>query len=238
MQNLKEVIILAGGRGTRLQHLLPDIPKCMAPIRNIPFIDYLITYLIQQHTSHFIFSLGYLHDVIVRHIKNQYPNLSTQFIIEKEALGTGGAILNSMNYLRGNKIFVINGDTYFPVSLDEMSELYEKADADLVIASAKIEKPYRFGTLSFDANYKINSFHEKREIASGYINGGCYLLSRDCMIPFKNKKTFSFETEILERKVSDWDMFASVQKVDFIDIGIPEDFHKAQSFLPPISSDL
>jgi D-glycero-alpha-D-manno-heptose 1-phosphate guanylyltransferase len=233
---LKEVIILAGGRGTRIQHILPGIPKCMAPIRGIPFIDYLIQYLIKEQTNHFIFSLGYLHEPIIAHINKNFPDLNTTFVVEEDALGTGGAIVKALEYASDEEVFVLNGDTYFPVSLDTMMAISRREKASLVIASTLMEKPYRYGTLSLNENNRILSFNEKKEIESGYINGGCYLLSKSQIGSNHFEKVFSFERDILEAKVSQWVMYASIQNCRFIDIGIPEDYQNAQSVIPALNS--
>jgi D-glycero-alpha-D-manno-heptose 1-phosphate guanylyltransferase len=229
---LREVIILAGGIGSRLQHMIPGLPKCMAPVNGRPFISIIIDYLVTQKTTHFIFSLGYLHEVIEVYLTTHYPTLNKTMVVETQPLGTGGAIAKALESATGNDVFVINGDTYFPVSLDEMEKLYHQNEADLVLVSTLLNKPYRYGTISFDENQRIHSFHEKRKLESGFINGGSYLISKQKLINESPGEIFSFETAILETKVADWAMYASVQEIPFIDIGIPKDYERARTILP------
>lgn len=235
---MREAIILAGGKGTRIQHLLPGIPKCMAPIRGIPFVSYLIEYLISENTVHFIFSLGHMHDQIIDYLDAAHSGIHKSLIIEQSPLGTGGAICKSMESVNGDAAFVLNGDTWFPVSLDNMEDLYRRNHSDLVLASTLLEAPDRFGTISFDNEFRITSFHEKRILESGYINGGTYLISKAKMMAESKKEAFSLETGILETMVREWNMYASVQDIPFIDIGIPEDYHLAQSFIPELNSGI
>lgn len=218
--------------GSRLQHMIPGLPKCMAPVNGRPFISIIIDYLVTQNTGHFIFSLGYLHDVIEVYLSAHYPQLTKTMVVESQPLGTGGAIAKALGSAKGDDVFVINGDTYFPVSLDEMEKLYHKNKADLVLASTLLNQPYRYGTISFDENQRIHTFHEKRKLESGFINGGSYLISKQKLLNESPGEVFSFETAILETKVTDWAMYASVQEVPFIDIGIPKDYQRARTIIP------
>ncbi len=60
---MQQIIILAGGLGTRLRSVVPDLPKCMAPVNGKPFLAYVINYFQQQGIQNFIFSLGYKHEI-------------------------------------------------------------------------------------------------------------------------------------------------------------------------------
>ena len=90
---IKEAIILAGGFGTRLKETVPDLPKCMAPVNARPFLFYVINYLRSQGIEKFIFSLGYKHEVVEAYLQTDFPTLDFQCLVEKEPLGTGGAVL-------------------------------------------------------------------------------------------------------------------------------------------------
>ena len=113
MSGIKETIILAGGFGTRLREALPDLPKCMAPVNGRPFLYYVINYLRSQGIEKFIFSLGYKHEVIEAWLQTDFPTLDFQCLVEKEPLGTGGAILASCYKTSEQTVLVVNGDTLF-----------------------------------------------------------------------------------------------------------------------------
>ncbi len=97
---VKEAIILAGGLGTRLRSVVPDLPKCMAPINGEPFLKFVIQYLLEQNIEAFIFALGYKHEDIEHYISHQFPTLNYKVSLEEEPLGTGGAILQAMKKYR------------------------------------------------------------------------------------------------------------------------------------------
>ncbi|MEI2749736.1 MAG: NTP transferase domain-containing protein [Ferruginibacter sp.] len=79
-----ECIILAGGLGTRLRSAVPDLPKCMAPVAGKPFLSHIIDFLQQQGVKSFIFSLGYMHEVIEHFLQMSYPALNyTRFVLKK-----------------------------------------------------------------------------------------------------------------------------------------------------------
>ena len=84
-----EAIILAGGLGTRLRSVVPDLPKCMAPVRGRPFIDHLIERLKSKGINHFILSLGYKFEMMEAHLRQAHPGTDISFCIEDEPLGTG-----------------------------------------------------------------------------------------------------------------------------------------------------
>src|SRR4029453_14067518 len=106
---IKEVIILAGGLGTRLRHVVPDLPKCMAPVAGQPFLQHVIRYFLAKGTEKFVFSLGYKHELIEQFLSDQFPTLNFQCAIEKEPLGTGGAILLAAKRATDKNVFIANG---------------------------------------------------------------------------------------------------------------------------------
>jgi D-glycero-alpha-D-manno-heptose 1-phosphate guanylyltransferase len=89
---VKEAIILAGGLGTRLQGILPDLPKCMAPVNGKPFLTFVLDYLEVQGINKVILSVGYRNDQIINYFKNRYHSILIEYVIETEPLGTGGAV--------------------------------------------------------------------------------------------------------------------------------------------------
>ena len=112
-----QAIILAGGFGTRLQTVVKQVPKPLAPISGKPFLFWLITYLQQQGVTNFIFSLGYLHNQVEDFLKEEFPNLSYECVIEKEPLGTGGAIKFCLTKTNEQDIIIVNGDTFFNLNI-------------------------------------------------------------------------------------------------------------------------
>lgn len=229
----KDCIILAGGLGTRLQSVVSDKPKCMADIQGKPFLYYICKRLMKFHFCKVIFSVGYKKEMIIDYVtaNRKEFQFAFDFAEEDEPLGTGGAILNALPYSDTEDFFVINGDTFFDVNFDEMLQDQQLNSTDCTIALKKMEKADRYGLVQMNQENFITSFEEKKLNTSGYINGGVYCIYRNSFLNIPFEKKFSFEKEYLEKMITERDFYGFVQDRYFIDIGIPEDYAKAQQEL-------
>jgi D-glycero-alpha-D-manno-heptose 1-phosphate guanylyltransferase len=227
----REAIILAGGLGTRLKTVLPDLPKCMAPVHGVPFLDILIAYLKRQGVEHIIFSLGYMKEVIIRHIRNHHPALMVSFSEETVPLGTGGAIFTALIKAKSKHVFVFNGDTFFNVDLNSLENCHLQKKAHCSVALKPMQDCSRYGTVELNPNDSIAAFREKSVSSTGLINGGVYLLNRVAFLKEKFPMYFSFEKEYLAKYLDTHLIAGQVQDTYFIDIGIPEDYMRAQDEL-------
>jgi D-glycero-alpha-D-manno-heptose 1-phosphate guanylyltransferase len=230
-EGISSAIILAGGLGTRLREAVPDLPKCMAPVAGRPFISYVIDFLRMQGVQRFIFSLGYKSEVIENYLKQQYPTLEYLIVIEKEPLGTGGAIRLAINKANEKNVIVANGDTLFKVDLKTAFALHQSNTAECTLALKPMQNIDRYGVVKINSKGKVESFLEKQFYPSGLINGGLYILNKEMFLRRSFEEKFSFEKEYLEKYVAEGDFYGSVQESYFIDIGIPEDYNKAQTDL-------
>jgi D-glycero-alpha-D-manno-heptose 1-phosphate guanylyltransferase len=213
-----EAIILAGGFGTRLQQVVSDIPKSMAQVNGRPFIEYLLNYLRGQGIRKFIFSVGYKKETIQNHLGKQFKNIPVEYAVEEEPLGTGGGIKNAFKLVEGNSAFVLNGDSMFRLDLKALSQLHTNVKADITLALRFLEDTERFGSVKIDENKRIIGFSEK-----GSENGSGYLFTPG----FPDK--FSIEKDCFERYCMESRFFGFPSKGYFLDIGIPEDFYRAQN---------
>ena len=228
---IKEAIVLAGGLGTRLRPAVPDLPKCMAPVNGRPFLSYIIDYYTSQGIEKFIFALGYKHEVIVGWIKQQYPALNVEYAIEKEPLGTGGAIQLAVEKAREKDLLILNGDTIFKIDLPMLTSFHEDNASACTLALKPMKDFERYGVVEINEEGLITRFKEKKHYQEGLINGGAYLLNVGRFRQQKRPSVFSFEKDYLERCFTFMPMYGCVQEGYFIDIGIPEDFEKAQTDL-------
>jgi D-glycero-alpha-D-manno-heptose 1-phosphate guanylyltransferase len=233
---IKEAIILAGGFGTRLKPSVPDLPKAMAPVAGRPFVSYVIDSLRMQGVERFIFSLGYKAEVIIKFLSEEYPTLDYVFVIEEEPLGTGGAIQLALGEAETNDVVIANGDTLFKINLSEIYELHTRQQAETTLALKQLQDFHRYGAVKIDEAYRIKSFHEKKLYKEGLINGGIYVVNKEKLFERKLPLKFSFEQDYLEKLAGEGKFYGFPQSGYFIDIGIPEDFTKAQNDLahPPI----
>ena len=228
---MNELIILAGGLGTRLRSEVPDLPKCLAPVNGVPFIDYVVQYFQSQKIKKFIFALGYKSEILQKHLLEKYASKGIFFSIEKEPLGTGGAIKLACSKACGENIFVTNGDTLFKVNAKTVANLHLEKKSCCTLALKPMKNFDRFGAVKMDNDDRITQFSEKKYYAEGLINGGFYALNTADFLQKKFPEKFSFEKDFLEKFYVEGNMFASVQDAYFIDMGIPEDYKRASTEL-------
>lgn len=234
-----QAIILAGGFGSRLQSVVSHVPKPMAEIADKPFLFYLISKLHQQKFKKIIFSVCYLKEKIIDYFGNNFFGIEIVYAVEDIPLGTGGAILNCWQYIDDNKpVFVFNGDSFLDVNLTKMLNFHLERNANFTISLKYMHKPYRYGLVEFNENNLVTNFKEKStETEEGYINSGIYILNPKILKDFDLPHKFSFEIDFM-CKYFDKILLNVFRSNDyFIDIGIPEDYHKAQTEIPNLTKN-
>lgn len=231
---ISEAIILAGGQGTRLRNYLPDLPKCMAPVSGHPFLFYVINYWRSQGIEKFIFSLGYKHEIIEDYLASHFSTLPYHSVVENEPLGTGGAIMAACYFASGEDMLVTNCDTLFKINLDSFCDYHFTKNAGCTIALKAMSDFDRYGAVELNEDGSVKSFSEKRHYDKGYINGGVYLLKVSSFVSLDLPENFSFEKEYLESPPAGDTIYGQVQDAYFRDIGIPEDYRRAndEMFIP------
>jgi D-glycero-alpha-D-manno-heptose 1-phosphate guanylyltransferase len=224
---VKEAVILAGGFGTRLRSVVKDIPKPMAEVCGKPFLSYLLDFLNKQKIERVILSVGYKFDIIKNFFGSRYKDLKLEYAIEDKPLGTGGGLKNALKYTSEKNIYVLNGDTFFDIDLIIFFNFHKNKNSKLTIALKKIENAERYGVVEIDHNNKIISFLEKGKMNSGFINGGIYLLNIEFFNSLAQEDSFSFEKNFLEKYYKKFEFYGFPLDRFFIDIGIPEDYERA-----------
>ena len=222
-----EAVILAGGFGTRLQSVVTDVPKPMAPINGKPFLAYLLNYCIAQGLQRVVLSTGYKHDVIEKHFGTQYKSLQIAYAHESTPLGTGGGIQNALKHCHSSNVVVLNGDSFFEVDLTQFEAQHRAGKSEFSIAAKKMYDFDRYGILQ-TKDSRITAFEEKRAVHEGLINAGVYLIDKDKFLAHGFPEKFSMEKDFMEKYFSTHHFHAFEFDAYFIDIGIPEDFEKVQ----------
>lgn len=221
-----EAIILAGGFGTRLKAVVPDLPKPMAPIVGRPFLEILLGQLVQRGFSHIILSLGYRAEVIRQYFGRRFQGVPLDYCVETTPLGTGGAIRASMQAGTQGHLYVFNGDTFLDLEVAEVEALWLR-NGNPVIVGRAVDDTARYGRLLYEDS-RVSGFAEKGCAGPGLINAGCYVLNRGMLDAFAIGQPFSIESDFLVHEVSRQRFDVFVSHGHFIDIGIPEDYARAQ----------
>ncbi|MBA3647902.1 MAG: NTP transferase domain-containing protein [Chitinophagales bacterium] len=224
-------IILAGGFGTRLQTVVKDIPKPMAPVNGKPFLSFLLNSLEQQAIDQCILSVGYKWKVIYDYFGSQFNSIKLTYCVEEAPLGTGGAIFKASHTFKEEEFFVLNGDTFFAADLHNLNTLHCQQKTLLSLVLKPMVNFDRYGVVVTNAENKIISFEEKRYYEKGEVNGGIYIMNRKIFEQIKLQEKFSFEKDLMERYYSQMDFYGFPFNDYFIDIGIPEDYQRCQKEL-------
>ncbi|MBO6117250.1 MAG: nucleotidyltransferase family protein [Bacteroidales bacterium] len=225
-----EAVILAGGLGTRLRQAVSDVPKCMAQVSGKPFLWYWLRYLSSYSITKIVLSLGYKAQTVIdwiETVRKEFP-FEILFTVEDEPLGTGGAIRFALEKTTQNDVLIINGDSVFFIPIDGLFKQYKEKNPPLALALKPMQDFDRYGNVTIDENNRITSFEEKKFCKKGLINAGVYILNKQKADLSSQNEKFSFEKEVLEKRK---DICGFVYDGYFIDIGIPEDYYKAQTEL-------
>ncbi|MDL2255803.1 nucleotidyltransferase family protein [Parabacteroides sp. OttesenSCG-928-K15] len=221
-----EAIILAGGMGTRLQSVVSDIPKAMAPVAGRPFLFYLLQSLERNGFGHVILAVGYKHEVIEEWLATYETCMRISIVIEEEPLGTGGAARLSLCQAEEEDVFILNGDTWFPVGYAQMLSFHKTLGTEATLALKEIKDFDRYGIVEMRDDAHIQGFREKQYCKAGLINAGVYLINRRILDGYP--KRFSLERDYFEQVVAAGRLGGFPSDRYFIDIGIPEDYAQAQ----------
>ncbi len=234
--DLSEIVavILAGGYGTRVQHLLPDVPKPMAPVAGKPFLEWIISYLKVQGITKVVISTGYLGELIEEYFQTQ-PISGMEIICcrEHSPLGTAGGFLNAVNQSAKVPLawLVLNGDSIVLAELTSLSTHLSDPAISGVLVGLEVDDASRYGSIACDEKGLLVGFEEKRP-GKGIINGGIYLLRHSLLKDFPSKSPLSFEKEVFPDLLNKgFCLKAQTVKAPFLDIGTPESLTQAEGFI-------
>lgn len=232
-----QAIILAGGFGTRLQTIVKEVPKPMAPISGKPFLFWLINYLQKNGVTKFVFSLGYLHQVIEDYLTINFSNsINYKCVIENTPLGTGGAIKLCMQEIEDENVLIVNGDSFFNLNIQAFKKNHISTNSDCSIALKPMTDFDRYGSVELNNENRVISFKEKQFCKSGLINTGLLIFNKEIYLSTTAHlpPNFSYEKDFLEPNISRLNVRGYIAGEYFIDIGIPEDYYKADKEIQSI----
>ena len=227
-------VVLAGGLGTRIQHLLPNLPKPMAPVNGRPFLEWMVRYLAGQGIRRVILSTGHLGESIERHFQTQpVKGVSVRCVPETKPLGTAGGFLNAVRDSAENPPawLILNGDSLALAPLDGMLRSLTETGIDGALLGVPMPDASRYGTIEQSAAGELVAFREKRP-GAGTINAGVYLVRASTLRFFPDRTPLSFEKEVFPelttRRVR---LKVCVTQAPFLDIGTPESLPLAEAFV-------
>jgi len=223
---MMEAIILAGGFGTRLRQVVPDLPKPMAPINGRPFLEILLGSLARNGFKRVVMSLGFMAEKISGHFGKQFSGMELVYTVEEVPLGTGGAVRFAMAKCHHNHVYIFNGDTFLDLEVDAVEHQWQNTRTPIIVGR-EVDDAARYGCLLTEDG-RVTGFSEKGVTGPGLINAGCYVLNRGQLDSFPINTAFSLERDYLAQAVQDSSFDYFITSGHFIDIGVPDDYIRAQ----------
>ena len=229
-----KVFILAGGKGTRIRSLFPNIPKALIIIQGKPFLEHQIQLLAKQGFRDFVLCLGYLAEQIVEFFGDGSRwGVNIEYSIEEKPLGTAGAINFAKSFFQDTSL-ILNGDTYlkenFQALIDYHEELVKLTEAIGTIVLISNQDTKRYGNVAIDQNGRIEGFWEKTsDRKSCYVNAGAYVLEPKLLNYISDGKFVSLEKDIFPALLDeDKNLYSFLAEGSFIDIGTPHGYHATE----------
>ena len=230
---MMECIVLAGGFGTRLREVVPDLPKPMAPIAGRPFLEILLTSLAGKGFKRVVLSWGFMSEKISSYFGKQFAGMQIDYVVEAEPIGTGGGVRLAMAACSADHVYIFNGDTFLDLEVDQV-EAHWQAHRHPIIVGREVPDTARYGRLLVSEG-RVSGFAEKGIAGPGLINGGCYVFNRGQLDAYGLHQGFSLEADYLSNAVSRMQIDVFSTAGQFIDIGVPEDYLRAQTELAGIA---
>lgn len=222
-----EVLVLAGGLGTRLREAVPDVPKPMAPVGGVPFLARLLDLWRRRGAGRFVLSVGYRADMIRGYFGDSRDGAAIAYVREETPLGTGGALALALagGAVTADEFFLINGDTWLDPDPEAMRAVARRLDVPAVMAVAAAPDGGRYGRVEADAAGLATGFADEAS-SSRLVNAGCYLLeaARLAAEVAGFPAAFSLERRLLPALAAAGTLGVHLCADGFVDIGVPEDY--------------
>jgi len=225
-----DVLMLVGGKGTRMHSVVKDRPKPMADISGRPFLDKLIEYVSSFGHNRFILCAGHMAEYLTNYYQGM--NLPHEIVlsIERVPLGTAGAVKNAEKLVQTDVFCVMNGDSFCPIDLTDFISFHHRKRALVSIAVVEAEQTSDYGLIKLDNSQQIISFEEKTHAAKkGYINAGVYLFSKAILAAIPRNIKYSLEEDFFPSMLGK-KFFAYLFAGEVVDIGSPERYNFAKKF--------
>ena len=234
-------ILLVGGFGTRLMPLTKNTPKPMLTVAGIPVTEHQIAMAKSAGITEIVLATSYLSEVFTPYFGDGSKwGIKIKYAVEKEPLGTGGAIRNAAQLLDTHEsVVVLNGDVLSSHNLTEQIRQHESHDADITLHLTQVEDARAFGCVPTDSDGRVTAFLEKMENpVTNQINAGCYVFNPRVISAIPLDTVVSVERETFPQLVaSGAKVFGYVESAYWLDIGTPRALLKASIDIVKRSGD-
>lgn len=224
-----KAVILVGGQGSRLRPITYHIPKALVPLRNQPFMGYMVDFLRRGGLDGAVLSLGYLPDPIQAYFagRDDPQGFSLDYAVEDRPLGTAGGLKNAEPYLDDGPLVVVNGDVLSGLDLGRLIEDHRDSGALATITLTSVEDPTAYGLVEVDSEMQVRRFLEKPaydEVTTNLVNAGIYVLEPEVLQMIPADREFSIEREIFPELQARGGLRAHVSSSYWRDVGTPRSY--------------
>ena len=227
-----DVLVIAGGLGTRIQPALGDTPKLLAPIAGRPYLAYLLDWLRRFGARRIVLGLGHRAQAVIDFLecnKSSYNDLTVVTVMEPEPLGTAGAVRFARPNLRTDPVMVMNGDSFADADLCALVAHHRRAKAKATLLCADVDDAGRYGRIVLDEKGRIRGFVEKDPDFHGRsaVSAGVYLFSAALLDEIAAGSATSLEHDVFGQ-APPGSFAAFTGRFAFIDVGTPESLKLAE----------
>ena len=226
-------VALIGGKGTRLRPITQTVPKSMVPLRNKPYVQYMVDTLRAAGLDGAVFSMGYLPEPIQYYFADKdLDGFSLDYVVEEQPLGTAGGIKNAEEYLDGGPFVATNGDVLTGIDLTEVIQAHLDSGVLATITLISVDDPTAYGLVEVDHRLRVKRFVEKPgsdEVHTSLVNAGIYVLEREVLNMIPKGREVSIEREIFPQLQSMGQLGAFVSSAYWRDIGTPRSYLAASN---------
>jgi len=228
-----QAVLLVGGKGTRLQTVVPHTPKPMVPLRGVPFLKYQLAWLANWGVDEVLLCTGYKAEYFHKHLSEiGFGEVTLTLSTESEPLDTGGALRNATPLIK-EVCVVLNGDTFFDLNLHALVEFHKAHDALVTLALLHMDDISQRGKVEVDECGRVIRFAEKQGgKCAGIVNGGVYVLQREVLARIPSDRPVSIEYEVFPSLINEGRLFGMDVSGYFVDIGTPLGLAEAEAKLP------
>lgn len=230
------VFILAGGLGTRIRALFPDLPKPLVPIQGKPFLEWQIELLVRQGFSDFVLCVGYKAEQIVQQLGNGNRwGVTIEYSVETTPLGTAGALKHAQRFFQ-QTAFVVNGDTFFSTNYIALLEQHHHQKTVGSLGLVTVEDSNRYGQVILGNRNRILEFHEKGSLKSqmGLVNSGVYVLEPQVLDYIASSRAVSIERDVFPTLATEGNLCGYPITGEFVDMGTPEGYEMLVKLLSQV----
>lgn len=217
-----QVVILAGGKGTRLRPLTYQQPKPMISINGKPFLEYQLKLVKSFGLTDVVILVGYLANQVEEYFGNgSLLGLSIKYSYEKKLLGTGGALKNAQDVL-AQEFLLLNGDTFLPVDYGELIKYFYKNNKMVVITAYNNHNNIASSNITIGEANSVISYDKKDSRGKTHVDAGAIILKKDVLGIIPESLACSLEEEVFPKLIQMKQLLAFPTNQRFYDIGSHE----------------